>query len=234
MDLGRLEEPLRLGVVTPQQIGMGKVVGRFALEIGDDKRGLGLEETVALALLQVPVVQACQKHLVGRVGNDTIRLVLPLGDDGHLAVDIPGIGRCQIVHCDHNLRNQVVTLFSEIKVVLAGILGASERVDGLGLERSRHLFRTTIHDPGQGEVGLVGAAGDVQGELNCTCGVSDKSCYSQEKRTRKELVGNVAVHCRDQIVHRQTIGHLLEQVQTLVEQVPAQLRVGTSLCRTLQ
>lgn len=106
---------------------MGNVVGRLALEVGDHKRRLCLEETVIPALLQVPVVQAGQEDFICGIGDDTVGLVLSLSNHGQLTVDVAGVGRGQCINSKHNLEYKVVTLLAEVKVVLSGILHLGKR-----------------------------------------------------------------------------------------------------------
>ncbi len=59
LDLGGLVVVAALGVVAPEEVGVGDVVGGAALEVGDDIGGLYLENAVGAALAEVPVIEVC-------------------------------------------------------------------------------------------------------------------------------------------------------------------------------
>ena len=77
-------------VVFPEKVGVGKVVGRFALEVGDDVGGLDVEEAVGTALGEVPVVEVGLEDFVRGGVDDFVSFGDALEKLGVLAVDCFG------------------------------------------------------------------------------------------------------------------------------------------------
>ena len=53
-----------LGVVAPEEIGVGDVVGGASLEVSDDVWGLYFKNAIRSALAEVPVIEVCLECFV--------------------------------------------------------------------------------------------------------------------------------------------------------------------------
>lgn len=120
--LGRLEEPFRLSVVFPKEIGVGEIISRLALQIRDDQRRVSLQQAIAPALLEVPVVKAGQEHLIRRLGDDPVCFILAFGNGGQLAINDSSVLGRKVVHSQDSLEDKIVALLPVKEEVFPGIL----------------------------------------------------------------------------------------------------------------
>lgn len=101
---------------------MRDIIRRLAFKVRDHKRGAGLQQAIAPALLQVPVIQTGQEDLVCRVRDNAVCFVLAFGDECELAVNNAWVVNGKCIDGNYNLEYQVVALLSEIKVIPTGVL----------------------------------------------------------------------------------------------------------------
>lgn len=134
---------------------MAQIIVRLALEVGDHKWRLRLQQPIVPALFKVPVIQTRQEHFIGGIGDHAIGLVLAFGNSGQLAINKTGIRCSQFVNRKHDLEDEIIALLAEIEVLFAGVLGSCERelaLRSIGNKGDKHLFGTLIHNPGIGKV----------------------------------------------------------------------------------
>lgn len=81
-----------------------------------------MQQSIAPALLQIPVVQTRQEYFIRRVGNDTICLIFALGNYRQLSINNAGVVSGEGVNGEDDLEDEVITLLPVVEIVLAGIL----------------------------------------------------------------------------------------------------------------